>query len=269
MTIPANDNTNIHLDNSLDDPSQARTEILAMHAKLTALINDLGPGNTMLNTDSSLDSSKLTGGIPAAILPGGYQIFTSNGTFTLPAGVTRIKVWMTGGGGGGAKDSNVYECWGGHASRTELYVIDSPSSSYAVTIGAGGGPAGAGAASGFGGLTSDRGFGGSTSNTGSADAGGQGGLGGDLKIIFEADRPPNPLFATAGFSLSGRGGHGGTSYYGQGGVGSTVNQGSDAGNGTAYGSGGGGYYGSAAGRTGGDGAPGVVIVEWGNNIGLL
>src|SRR5665213_1898446 len=64
--------------------------------------------------------------------------FTSNGTFTLPPGVTSITVEAWGGGAGG--NFNVYG--GGGGGAYSKITISNPNSSYSVVIG-GGGAAGA------------------------------------------------------------------------------------------------------------------------------
>lgn len=76
------------------------------------------------------------------------QVFTSNGTFTVPAGVFRVWVEGCGGGGGGATGGNAfgtttssYNTGGGGGSGALLcgqYVNVTPGGSVAVTTGAGG-----------------------------------------------------------------------------------------------------------------------------------
>ena len=71
------------------------------------------------------------------ISSGGFQsmqVFTASGTWTRPAGVTKVKVYVTGGGGGAGR-------YGGHASgaATAIKVIDVSSiSSATITVGAAG-----------------------------------------------------------------------------------------------------------------------------------
>jgi hypothetical protein len=50
-----------------------------------------------------------------AVLNGG-QIFTSSGTFTVPAGVTSVRVALIGGGGGGGSSTGTYGVAGGSSS---------------------------------------------------------------------------------------------------------------------------------------------------------
>ena len=62
--------------------------------------------------------------------------FTSSGTWTCPAGVTKIITIGCGGGAGGSYDGTYT---GGGGSEAVLYILDVvPNTSYTVTIGAGG-----------------------------------------------------------------------------------------------------------------------------------
>ncbi len=99
-------------------------------------INALLPSQTgnsgkFLTTDGSVASWGTTHGV---------QIFTSSGTFTAPAGITKVYLTSSaGGGGGGGAGSNSSSHAGGGASGQ--YVINYPytvvaGNSYTVTIGA-------------------------------------------------------------------------------------------------------------------------------------
>ena len=49
------------------------------------------------------------------------QVFTSSGTFTVPAGITKVKVTVYGaGGGGGGGDSSAYASGGGEIGRAHV-----------------------------------------------------------------------------------------------------------------------------------------------------
>lgn len=96
------------------------------------------------------------------------QLFTSSGTFTVPAGVSSIKVTVVGGGGG----STLY--WGSNGANggacQGIYTV-TPGAAITVTVGAGGAgatanntPGGAGGTSSFGALASATG-GAGASNT--------------------------------------------------------------------------------------------------------
>ncbi len=201
-----------------------------------------------------------------------WQLFTANGTFTVPAGITKIKVCVYGGGAGGCSgytNSQLGGGGGGAGGYAEGIFTVVSLSNYAVTIGAGGsgGASGGGlgnngSSSAFGALLSATGgsapptygvrgeggtgsggyfnsclgSGGGTGNNGSGDGGTGGG-------------------AAVGSSGTGGGGGGGNG----GGCGGYAGiQGSDAlANSGAGGGGGGGNNGA-----GGNGAAGKVIVFW-------
>ncbi|HYD55479.1 MAG TPA: hypothetical protein VEB41_01085, partial [Burkholderiales bacterium] len=72
------------------------------------------------------------------------HVFTGNGQFTAPAGVTSIDYLVVGGGGGGggvASTNNAGGAGGGGAGgfRTGATAV-TPLANYAVTVGAGGTP---------------------------------------------------------------------------------------------------------------------------------
>ncbi|MCK9345364.1 MAG: hypothetical protein M0P64_04615, partial [Candidatus Pacebacteria bacterium] len=115
---------------------------------------------------SDMYSSAPTGGFwMSASKPHGKQLFTANGTFTVPAGVTTIWVSSSGGSGGGGGANYIAgssgRCYlggsGGPSYGTFRQFSVTPSTSYAVTIGgggAGGTTSGAPTAGGVGGTTS-------------------------------------------------------------------------------------------------------------------
>jgi hypothetical protein len=65
------------------------------------------------------------------------QLFLSNGTFTVPAGVSLIKIICIGGGGACGYDTG-YENYAGYGGYAEGYYTVSPGGTYSVTVGAGG-----------------------------------------------------------------------------------------------------------------------------------
>ena len=70
----------------------------------------------------------------------GIQEFTQGGTFTVPAGVTRLLVEMWGAGGGGAGGSEVFTgAGGGGGGYTRAIIAVSPVATYNIVVGAGGG----------------------------------------------------------------------------------------------------------------------------------
>ena len=197
------------------------------------------------------------------------QVFTASGTFTVPTGVTKVRVICTGGGGGGAGSNYAYNsafagggCGGAGGTAIGVYAV-TPGGSYVITVGTGG-SAGTGASpptsgtaggsSSFSSFCSATGGGGGViaSGAGAGGAGGtgtggfyniNGGYGGDGQGAVGTGQM---IFASMG-GASSQGGGG--------------RSGSAAGlPGQAPGSGGGGSYGDSG--AGGAGANGIVVVEW-------
>ncbi len=176
---------------------------------------------------------------------GGYtnmQVFTSNGTFTVPSGVTNIMVEVWGGGGGGASGSSggTRGCGGMGGGYGKSYLTVTPGANHAVVIGAGG----LGAPSGPCSLGST----GGTSSFGTPVAiqstGGQGGNGcgsnmnrngGTSTGQLSMTGAKGPDGQTVGRHYGGLSGNGST--IGQGGIGDTQ------------------FFGR-------DGSPGAVVVHW-------
>jgi len=196
------------------------------------------------------------------------QTFTGNGTFTIPTGVTALKITVVGGGGGGGSTSALPI--GGSASggsAISFLTGLTPGATLAVTVGAGGVGGGSYNTGGTGG-TSSVASGTQTISTISATGGlsargsnqgayipstGPGiGSGGTINIRGE--------YGTSALGDFGQGfywgGTGGSSIFGGGGSGN---------NGGVGGAGlnGGGAGGSAGGAfIGADGGAGLVIFEW-------
>ena len=187
------------------------------------------------------------------------QVFTASGTWTKPAGITKIKVYATGGGGSG---SSVYyggdhAGGGGGGGGTGITIVDVTNiTSVTVTIGVGATVAGsAGSATSFG--THASGGGGSGAwnedNNGSLSGGKGGTGGGDLGLRGNGG-------GTGQHNASIAGSQGGGSYWGGGGMTQTHYVGTLAGR---YGGGGGGRNSVYAAQPGGHGAGGngLVVVE--------
>jgi hypothetical protein len=111
-----------------------------------------------INVSPIIDIPKVT---VTKVVPAGYlgefglglwTTFTSNRTFTVPAGVTSIRVRVVGAGGGSAE--GVRSCGGGGGGYAHGVFAVTPGTSYAVTVGVGGGGGGgvgtAGTSSSFG-----------------------------------------------------------------------------------------------------------------------
>ena len=181
------------------------------------------------------------------------QAFTASGTFTVPAGVTKVMVTVVGAGGGGGGDSGSAAGAGGGAGGAAIKTITglTPGDTVAVTIGAGGagvssGTAATGGTSSFGAYCSATGGTGGRGNGGDFGIGGSG-TGGDINY-------------TGGGGTS-NGGGGGNSILGGGGGGRGTTSNGVGGAGSAN-TGGGGGGGHSSPNAGGAGGSGVVIVQY-------
>lgn len=171
-------------------------------------------------------------------------IFSSSGTWTIPAGVTRALVYVTGGGGGATSSPRS----GGAAGATAISILDLTGATATITIGAAGSGGGAGGTSTF--------VNGVTTLTATGGAGGSSNFGGTLGGTASGGQL-NLAGGDGGPDYSsGDGGTGGSSFWGGGGGGGR--SGGYPGNaGRVPGSGGGG---SSSG--GGAGASGIVVIEY-------
>ena len=122
-------------------------------ATTSAVIGGLSPGQTYYfrvwvycNTSAG-DIYSNYSQATAATKPQGQQIFTSSGTFTVPANVTSIDIFCVGGGGGGHYSSTTASSehqlmsgggGGGGYTATKKSVSVTPGQQYTVTVGAGG-----------------------------------------------------------------------------------------------------------------------------------
>lgn len=226
------------------------------------------------------------------------QTFSINGNFTVPPGVTsvRVAVWGGGGAGGGVTGANARGGGGGGGAYQYIEITGlTPGASIPVTVGTGGtgvsaGNGNNGAASSFGGyVTAVGGFGGAAGiGTNAAGAGGAGGLGVGLNSFSGGDGSAASGTTVSGaggggagtgddgdpavLAAGGNGGIGGTppggttpTAGGKGANGRTVATGAGAGFGTTQlAAGGGGARNStlSQNRAGGAGARGRVIVYW-------
>ena len=187
------------------------------------------------------------------------QVFTSNGTFTIPTGVTKLKITVVGGGGGGGGGT---VGGGGGAGGAAISYLSSltPGNTLSVTIGASG-TGGASGVAGTAGGTSSVASGTQSITTISTTGGGGGGAGQNPGGL--GGTGTNGTLNLGGGDGAGGvlgctttpGGNGGSSLLGGGGKGN-YGGGNPASPGRAYGGGGGG------GNTSGAGFAGVVIFEW-------
>lgn len=174
------------------------------------------------------------------------QVFTSSGTFTVPAGVTKVKVTVVGGGGAGGNQTNPGNTGGGGGGGYSEKVVTGLSSGSGVSVTVGG----AGGTSSFGAHCSATGGG----NGGAFGVAGTGGAG-----------------SGGNFNVSGRDGQEGFSSFGGAGGSSILGNGAqyqptantNGKAGKLYGGGGSGCWRSSNGsNTGGTGTAGIVIVEY-------
>lgn len=211
------------------------------------------------------------------------QVFTSSGTFTVPTGVTAVKVTVVGGGGNGGNNTsaNATACGGGGGGGVAVRYVTglTPGGTQTVTVG------GVAGTSSFGAFASATGGASVGANTAAGGAGGTGSSG-TYNIAGGTGGTGNGAFnvngSGAGAGAGGSNGESGffisftigcSSYYfadatvgatgvfGRGGNGVTYTVAGGAANG--FGNGGGGAGGSScAAVSGGAGTGGVVIVEW-------
>lgn len=239
---------------------------------------------TLTNTVTEFSTDGTLGGDSDSALPtekavklyvdtnaGNTELFTSGGTFTSRAGITRVFVTCSGGGGGGGSFGTGPDSsgggGGGGAYVNRAAVTVTASTGYTVTVGAGGAGSStvnvngtAGALSSFVGdnKTISCAAGGPGTAGGAAGSGGSGsgslnaasGSGGDIVISAGGN-------GAAEVDLN-NGGGGGATAFGNGGDGGSSGAGGD---GDGYGSGGGGGV-KNSGSPGGDGQDGFVFVEW-------
>jgi hypothetical protein len=227
-------------------------------------VNFIAPGtsgNSLLSNGSAWVSS-------AAPYSGGRgQVFTSSGTFTIPAGVSAVKATVIGGGGGAGGINAAFACGcatvscvsgggGGGGSAVKFLTGLTSGNTLTITVGAAGTAGSTGGAGGAGGTSSVAS--GTQTITSISATGGGGGAGG----------------VAHGSSTTGAGGAGSggdMNFSGQRSQtgGSNVIFNNDSINNpsvpqpvpTAYGCGAGGFSQTAA-RVGVAGSQGVVLLEW-------
>lgn len=189
------------------------------------------------------------------------QVFTASGTWTRPSGITKVLMFVTGGGSGSG-DSTINDMpeGGGGAGGTAIKFLDVSSiASSTITVGAGGAVEASGGNSSWAdGTNTVTGNGGGVADNETAGTGGSA-SGGDLNITGGDGQT-----TTQQGSNGSAGGTGGASFWGgggRGGLGNTSGTGGNGRAGQAYGSGGGGGApGSTADGSGAAGKAGVVFV---------
>jgi hypothetical protein len=233
--------------------------------------NKGGTGLTSAGATGNVLTSDGTGWTSAApTAAGGFsniEVFTSSGTFTIPAGITKIKVTVVGGGGGASGANGTGSSGGGAGGGAAIKILSglTPSNTLTVTVGSGGNGSAYTSTGGSGGssslasgtetittISATGGAGGRSNGSLQGSTGGVG-SGGDLNIRGGASQGGSQSSANGGWSV----GQGGNSILG-GGAPAMSTLGTDGG---LYGGGGGSRIYTSSG-TGGDGAAGVVIIEY-------
>jgi hypothetical protein len=160
------------------------------------------PKVSALQTDIDLSGYATTSSVTNLFSTAGgrvenIQYFTSSGTFTVPTGITKVKVQLIGGGGGGS--TSIGSGAGGAGYAEGVYPV-TPGQNITVTIGA------AGAVNVTGGTSS---FGSFCTATGSSINGVNGtATGGQLNMSGYSDPGINAGFCTGVYGvLYGRGGN--------------------------------------------------------------
>lgn len=202
-------------------------------------------------------------------VPAGIQAFSSAGTFTftVPTGVTTLKVsvWGGGGGGGGCVFGTAAAAAGGGGGgyAVKRFTGLAPGSNISVAVGAGGtggGPSGNGLPGGPSSVLTVSATGGSGGTAGGSgiSIGGAGGsgVGGDIGNGNSANGSAGNV--NAGTAGTANGGTGGAASSGGGGGGSSVGIGGAGG----FPGGGGAGTGNSVTANGASGGNGLVIIEW-------
>lgn len=228
----------------------------------TGAVTFTNSGVTSIVAGSGITVSGATGAVTVNASAGGInsQVFTSSGTFTIPSGVTKLKMTIVGGGGNGRGGSAYVNGGGGGGGAAIKYLAGiTPGNTLTVTVGAAAGTSSV--ASGTQSITTVSATGGSTPTVDTTAGIGGVGSNGDLNLkgsgggsgMVSIDISP----CGSAYAMSG---NGGSSIFG----GGAPNR-SDAGAGSAggnYGGGGSGSQGLGGTASGGAGAAGVVLIEW-------
>jgi len=98
---------------------------------MATIVTRSGKGSALTHTEMDANFNNLNTAAGKVT----HTVFTSSGTWSKPSGCTRVKVTVVGGGGCSASTSLNYS--GGGAGGCAIEIIDNPSSSVTVTVGAG------------------------------------------------------------------------------------------------------------------------------------
>jgi len=250
----------------------AGTAISVSGATGAVTINNTGVTSAVAGTGISVSGATGAVTITNQITGARGQVFTSSGTFTIPSGVSAVKVTVLGGGGGGggaASNPCGATAAGGGGGAVAIQYFTGLTSGNTLSVAVGGAGAGGPAISGSGGTggTSSVSSGTQTITTvqatggvGVANSNGTGGNGGTFSgavIGVNGQKGFSPTGTAAG--AGGATGFG----FGIGGLGGIASPLTAGGAGFGYGAGGGGSTNLNNGSpAGGAGGAGIVIVEW-------
>ena len=232
-------------------------------------------GSGTANSSTFLRGDQTYAAVAAAPNPlHGSQVFTSNGTFTAPSGVTNVKVTVIGAGGNGGNGSGEWYAGagGGAGGYVVAYVAIPSGGTASVTIGANSGTRTSSfAVSGGSTITASGGTNGANASYGqpqpAAGTSGAGTIFGQPFYTAGSSRATDGGLGAGVITYSGSGtdnrgqqwNHG----YGAGGNTRTSTPGSlNRQNAVGFGGGGGGGSTDPSYLGGGTGANGVVVVEW-------
>lgn len=215
-------------------------------------------GDVYFNTVSLTAFVFTTGGwvpIQNSNLPQALQTFSASGSFTVPAGIQRLKIhaWGAGGGGSSTSGGGANGSGGGGGAYGSAIVVVTSGQIIPLVIGTGGGTGASGGATTILGMSAGGGTGAVALNTA-----GVGGTASGFDVNFSGQSGNANSGSDAGFAGSAGGDAGG--WGGKGGT-STTPTPSNAGAGTSPGGGGGGGTASAS-SVGGAGANGAIVIEY-------
>lgn len=226
-------NNLVQLDGTGKLPAVDGSQLTGLSAALPTQTGNSGKFLTTNGTSASW-GALTSGGVV------GQQVFTASGTFTIPTGITTVKMTVVGGGNSG-QGGGVGGSWGGGSGGCAIKVLTglTPGNTLSVTVGNNTGGTSS-VSSGTQTISTVSATGGS-STTGVAGIG----SGGDLNLAG----------GSASHEMGNVGGTGGSSIFGGGGVSGSA--------GRSYGAGGGGgSWDGSSGGAGGAGSAGVVVFEW-------